>query len=468
MAIQDGSLQDLSQIRAMLEKAEKNEEQVKKIAEDKVKELFTEKSEDVAEPLPAPSHKEVSAHAKTFVEAGVSDYDSFLACEADTHTVKALQDLNDTVYLTDFLMRKTGRSYGGVKSLGIWDKWENAVSGLKVAMTTGGEGADWIPTGFSNQLMEAIESEKIVSSLIQSFDQPTNPYAFPLSLKRDQVAQTSSGEGQNTAGSTSVDTSALTLTAQTVVAWADFSDEVEEDSIIAIAPFVLSQLAMAHARAREDALINGQSSATTLEDSVPGGSAIAAPDVRVAFDGMRGIAHECGLKASAGTDAFQYDSSAGPFEKADYLLLLQQMSPVYARRPSDLMLVTSPLGAILILRDMTDFQDASKIANPSTLMTGEIGKLFGVPVIVSDQVRDTHTDGIVSATSANNVHASYILTHRPSWVWGNRSSVRLEEDRDPKAGLMTVVARERYSLGNFWQDGTSTADRNVVVAFGAK
>src|SRR5690606_31215915 len=92
---------------------------------------------------------------------------------------------------------------------------------------------------------------------------PTNPFTYPLSTTRPEFERTAE-LGSATASSPGTDD--LVLNAKKLTGLVEYSYEADEDSIIAILPFILGQLGEAAGDALEDAIINGDT-ADTHQDS---------------------------------------------------------------------------------------------------------------------------------------------------------------------------------------------------------
>ena len=56
-----------------------------------------------------------------------------------------------------------------------------------LAVATSGSGAEWVPTGFSSQVLVTIELQMKIAAIFNSIAMPTNPYTLPV--------QTGNGEG---------------------------------------------------------------------------------------------------------------------------------------------------------------------------------------------------------------------------------------------------------------------------------
>ena len=98
----------------------------------------------------------------------------------------------------------------------------------------------------------------------------------------------------------------------------------------------------------------------------------------------------------------------------------------------------------------------------ATVITGEIGKVDGVRVLVSPQMGLTEADGKISATPANNTQGQALLVYRPGWVVGFRRRVSAEVVRIPYYDAYQLVVTVRIALGRF-DDEVAAVLYNITV-----
>ena len=108
----------------------------------------------------------------------------------------------------------------------------------------------------------------------------------------------------------------MTLTAKKLGALTVFSEEVSEDSIIAIIPFLRNKLGNAIANSVERAILDGDVTATHQDFDVT-----AATDARKAWPGIR---KDCIAGAST------YDFGVAPITASDFLTLRGKMNDAYS------------------------------------------------------------------------------------------------------------------------------------------
>jgi len=165
------------------------------------------------------------------------------------------------------------------------------------------------------------------------------------------------------------------LTTGKLVSNSYLSNEVEEDAIIPILPLIRDAMVRSHARAIEHSLLLGSSSGNDL---------ISSP-----YAGLVKISEN-----NSGTDVLTAAGTAGSPEDltvtgpADELLRMRKAMGKYGRRPGDVVFIVSLNYYYQLLED-AEFQNINEVGDQrATKITGEIGNVWGSPVIISDEFPD--------------------------------------------------------------------------------
>ncbi len=340
--------------------------------------------------------------------------------------VQRVQQTADDLYIASALLGKPPQL------LRKWEDYLRQVEELGKAMDTGtpGAGAEWIPTGFSPELVEKVRLQLKVASLHEHLSMPTDPFKLPRQtgfstayLKSENVAPPSSALG----------TGQASLDARTLAVFVPVSYELEEDSVFALLPVIKSDIVSALAAGIENATINGDDSASHMDSDVT-----EATDVRKAWKGYR-------KKALSGA-------------RIDFLgtLTVEKMRTlrgalgIYGVDPNDLAWVVS-IGGYIQLLNLKDSAGnpvvltVDKYGARATLLNGELGRLDGIPIIVSEYVReDLNANGVYDGITTNKTILA--LVYRRGFIYGNRRMAFIEAFRDIKTGTIEIVASQRIGF----------------------
>ncbi len=353
-----------------------------------------------------------------------------------------LQKWNDDVYI---LMKATNvdtpfalKSYSAFST-----RWGELAKAL--ATSNAGQGEEWIPTGFSNQLIEMVEIEAVVANLFESFRMPTNPYTFPLLLSDGEAylgAEATSDSPDDYKASTPT-TSNLTFTAKKLISRAVVSEEMDEDSVIAVMPMLKSSIARSHAKAEDNAILNGDISTTHFDT----GYSVATEDARRAWEGLR---HECQstLKQSGSTWA----TTTG----LALIRGIREDMGVYGLKSADVNVLVNA-NMYSKLKSVTEVTTVDKIGNVATIINGEIAKFDGMQITTTQHVGENmNASGIYDAVTTSTTQL--LLVYKPGFKRGIRRDFTLEVERRASKGVSYLVATSR----RIWKPIFTTSTQAMI------
>jgi hypothetical protein len=290
------------------------------------------------------------------------------------------------------------------------DKYKRVLRAMDT--DTSAEGIEWIPTGVGATLNERVRAAGKVAPLFDSINLPTNPWKWPLE-GADATAYRVAEPTSDTATKVTVSTpgtGAATFDAEIFGARVLFSRSLEADSAIAILPYVQRKIVQAFVDAEEKAILDGDTDGTH-QDSDVGAS---TTDARTAWDGLR----KRGLANSS--------VSAGGAITPALLAARRADMDQYGINPSDLAIIVG-MGAYYTLVTDTAVVSVDKYGPMATVHTGELGSLYGIPIIVSEWVRsDLNASGVYDGITTTKTYA--LVVNRKQWVMGHRTPLSLETD----------------------------------------
>jgi len=319
-----------------------------------------------------------------------------------------LQDRADDIYLASKFLRRDPRS------LKMWREFASEASALRKAMdtATADEGLEWVPTGFSSELIRKVKLQLKVAALHRRVAMPTNPFKLPIDgadatayLFSESTGDTSAKITASTPGTGEVTFDAIKLACRVLV-----STELEEDSIVAILPLLRDKIVQALAEAQESATINGDTDGTHMDSDVT-----ASSDVRKAWDGYRKLA----------LGAAKIDCAT--FNKTNLRAIRTAMGK-YGVNPNNL----AWIAGISVYNKMLGLDEVvtlDKYGPSATILTGELGKFDGIPIIVSEFIReDLNASGVHDDITTDKTVLP--LVYRPAFLYGDRRSITLRVSQE--------------------------------------
>lgn len=346
----------------------------------------------------------------------------------DEAEVREFQRLADDVVLLDAIMSKGGREPYDVRESSLYrDQFAPALRALDTQTTN--EGVEWVPRLLSASLIERVNLQLRVAALFPMVTMPSNPFDLPavgVSRVRTGIhAEQTADSGQDKFKVLTPGTRKVTLTAKKFAGRVLVSREAEEDEIVAVLPWIASELVDFISADIEDAVINGDAQGAHMDVDVT-----ASDDVRKAWDGLRAAAIAASATLDGGSNALTVDD----------LRLNRKEMLRYGIDPTKLAHVVSMSGYIDLLAD-DDVITIDKLGSQATILTGQLAQVDGAPVIVSEYVRqDLNATGVYDGTTTTQSLA--LTVHRGGFIMGE------------KRGLSTEYLRELYA----------ESDQDAVIA----
>jgi len=318
------------------------------------------------------------------------------------------------------------------KALKSWLGFSHDVTEFAKAMdtATSEEGAEWIPTGFAAELVQKLKLELKVAALHPRIRMPSDPYKLPVEggdatayLVSESTSDTATKMTASTPGTKNITFDAKKLGVR--VLW---SGELVEDSVIAALPYVQMKVVRALAEAQEEATINGDDS-TTHQDS----DVTSSADRRKAWKGYRKMA-----QSAAKVDLSTFNTTN--------LRSIRKAMGKYGVDPNKLAWIAG-LSVFNKMLGLAEVITVDKYGSNATILTGELAKLDGIPVVVSEFIReDLNASGVYDGVTTTKTVLP--LVYRPAFLYGDRRDVRARasEELYMETDQNVFVATQRLDL----------------------
>ena len=288
-------------------------------------------------------------------------------------------------------------------------RWQQVCRAMDV--DTSAEGGTWVPTGIGAAVHEKVRAMGKVAPLFQRIPLPSNPWKWPIE-GADAVAYRigePTGDTESKMTASTPGTIGATFDAEIFGARSLISRSLDADSAVAVIPFVQAKLARAFSIAEERAILDGDTDGTH-QDSDVGAS---TSDARTAWDGLRKRALAETTQATTTTTAAN-------------LALIRKSMGKWGVDPAELAIIVGVQSYYALMSD-TNLITVDKFGPNATILAGQVGALYGAPVIVSEYVRDDLNasgvyDGITTTKTYN------MVVNRSEFALGQRMNLEIETD----------------------------------------
>lgn len=342
----------------------------------------------------------------------------------------------------------------GVKYLETWQRLEDEMPHVAkaISVATAGAGLEWAPTAYSSNMLEAVRHNLNVANLFPSMPMTGKAMTLPFA----PTGGTAYLQGESTSDdpatyvTTTATTADRTATAKRCVANQIVSDEADEDAIVAVVPLIQNYGARLIAEKIEDAILNGDTTATHMDSDVS-----SAIDFRRAWDGLR---HQALVTATGA------NQSLATFGGDTVLSMFTAMGQEYVQDPAScVILIPSKLRAkwLTMVSNSTDklpiYQPATARGD-RTLATGAIAEFYGTPVVMSGFYDLSDASGYDTGAGTKG---SCLVTHRNAWMLCHRKDITLEVERVARKGISYLISSWR---GDFLRVAPS-ADLHTALGY---
>jgi HK97 family phage major capsid protein len=321
--------------------------------------------------------------------------------------------------------------------------------------TTAGAGLEYIPSNLTGALLRDLELMPAIHGLFEMIKtnamvekRPNLQGNFNFQLVGTDVA--TPDIGQTTTGQT-------TLTNKNFRGYVDYSVDLSEQSVVDLIPIIQESLVRAWSRNLDDAILNGDDTATHQDTDI---AALAATDYRKGWKGLRKLALAVATLVNAG--------AGGAIATTDIINQLKLMKK-YAARLTRLATII-PVQSQFTLFNTSDWKDATlmlaKWGTQAEIERGLVGYISGTPVYNSEfQRSDVNAAAGVNAASGNTF-ATAITVHRDMFKVSVMKGIKLIVHTPESSSEMARLNVNRifgYVKAGFNPVFTPAAGKEVVA-----
>ena len=371
------------------------------------------------------------------------DYKSLNAGEE----LKNLRDLYDAVLMVDAVMRHRLGTRHDIRNLKLYKtlvaKTAMFDKELSHAMAGGntGYGAEWLPTEMSSEFSEILRVVPNLPNKFQTWQMPTGASSkYPFQNGKAVVYKGSEAIVNNPseARKTNIATGAKTFTPEVFIGALVSSEELSEDSIRDMVAMIRKELAVALSEGLESAIINGDDSATHM-DNAHTSTYIPSYDIRTCFQGLRKLGVANAVTATNGVGGMTFTQMTDA----------QALLGVAGLRPAECLFVTGIKGRGQMLQALFDATNAYGILQ--YMVSGVLPDIAGVSTYISGMHEENlDADGYYNAGSSK--YTSIELVHLPSCRIGQRRGITLEFAKNILTQQQAFVASARWDFGKICAD----------------
>jgi hypothetical protein len=250
-------------------------------------------------------------------------------------------------------------------------------------------GDEYVPTGMAAELWsDWFLGSKIVSAL-GVVPMPTDPFDFPVSWGSLTWRKGGAGEASDAQDPA---TAKSTMTSTEQIVEVNWNYDLEEDAIISVMPSLRQELARSGAEQMDNFVLNADATAAAtgninLNDDTP------ATDAYYLSLGQDGIRHFYLVDVTANSA-----NISTTLTDALWLAGLARMGKWGVNRGDQVVAITNAKTYLISMMGLTNVRTLDKYGPQATILNGELAKVDGIPLIVSESMALAGDDGFIVKT----------------------------------------------------------------------
>mgnify|MGYP003673117705 CR=1 FL=1 len=326
-------------------------------------------------------------------------------------------------------------------------------------------GGEFVPDVMLPELERTLVMERRVAGLFQdmNMNNKTEILPFLTSGLRPHKRGAVTGDSPTAYALSSLATAQRTITAAGLTVNTQVDSDANEDSIINALPLIQAELIASLIDGEEDCIINGSADGAGVDTlsswnvrSRWGSADASTGDHRLSWVGLR----ERAIDVSNSTDQSASQTVAG------FMTARAKLASPHGVA-GDLVCVVSPeyyMTKMLLFGEgsasTAGVIDVSRYGPAATILTGELGQLMGVPIVISEFMSaDLAADGGYDGVTTD--YTGMLLFNKSRFKMGRLRGATTEIDKDIVSGYHRLVCTSRQVF--FTTDAAAT--KNVHYSF---
>jgi len=285
--------------------------------------------------------------------------------------------------------------------------------------TTSTSGDEYVPTGMAAELWQDMFLASKVAAVIPTIQMPTDPFDIPLGWGSGVWRK---GTANTAITAQDATTAKSTLTSTEQVYEVDWAYDLDEDSIVAVLPSLRTELSRDGAEQMDRFILNADST-----DANTGN--INSDDGNPDNDSYYLSSGQDGLRHLYLVDHTTQSTDINTTLTDALLRAGIGRLGKYGADAANLVMVTDAKTYVNGMLGLTNAATVDKYGPSATVLTGELAKYGGIPIVVSGALLEAEDDGKQSVTPGNNDEGQIAIFHKNMWRIGFRRQLLIEIDR---------------------------------------
>ena len=330
------------------------------------------------------------------------------------------------------------------KMLNKRDVFDTKFGSRMKAITT----VDMFLANFSSNIYTEMETQLTIAPMFNRIPVDAKTFRVPVADEDTggDVAMFKSGTyATGIADLTNVPTSrqntisSVDFTPHKFMATSHLAKDEEEDTVLPLLDFLRAAATRRLARAIDKSILRGTGALTGFTAS-PTNALTAGTGYASVITGITALSNSANLKTATGSSTTKADPSAIAAART-------AMGKYGLQLGNDLVYVTSIEGYNNLVTT-SDFRTVDKFGPNATYLTGSVGAVYGIPIVISEFLDNAGTTG--------NTLGS--LLYKPGFMIAERRGIEIESEYEPRQQVTAMYMSTRFDFKALTTNSSAALD----------
>ena len=320
------------------------------------------------------------------------------------------------------------------KMLNKRDVFDTKFGSRMKAITT----VDQFLSNFSSNIYTEMEQQLVIAPMFNRLAVDAKNFRVPVAdedtdgdvaMFKSGTYSTGIGDITNVPTSNQNTISSVDFTPHKFMATTHLAKDEEEDTVLPLLDFLRAAATRRLARAIDKSILRGSGALTGFTASPTNAISVgAANGYASVITGVAKLAASASLAVATGSANDKADPS-------DIAAARTAMGKYGLQLGNDLVYVTSIQGYNNLVTT-SDFQTVDKFGPNATYLTGSVGAVYGIPIVVSEFLDNVGTTGNALGT----------LIYKPGFMIAERRGIEIESEYEPRQQVTAMYMSTRFDF----------------------
>jgi HK97 family phage prohead protease/HK97 family phage major capsid protein len=297
---------------------------------------------------------------------------------------------------------------------------------------------DQFLSNFSSNIYTEMEQQLVIAPMFNRLAVDAKNFRVPVAdedtdgdvaMFKSGTYSTGIGDITNVPTSNQNTISSVDFTPHKFMATTHLAKDEEEDTVLPLLDFLRAAATRRLARAIDKSILRGTGALTGFTASPTNAISVgAANGYASVITGIANLANAASLNVATGSGNDKADPS-------DIAAARTAMGKYGLQLGNDLVYITSIQGYNNLVTT-SDFQTVDKFGPNATYLTGSVGAVYGIPIVVSEFLDNVGTTG-------NNLG---VLCYKPGFMIAERRGIEIESEYEPRQQVTAMYMSTRFDF----------------------